>query len=204
MRTVDTRGKVCPVPLIETRRALKECAEGDIIEVITDNKTSYINVSRFLADNGLDFSSSESDGIWTVTVKYGRSGLTLKEAEAYCDTGISHFEKGDYVVLLTSDTIGEGDPALGHVLMKSFFRALHDMEKLPMKILCYNSAVKLAAKGSELEGDIRDLEKMGVEILLCSTCVEHYGLGNALSAGQLSNMFVIAGILTSASRIVRP
>jgi TusA-related sulfurtransferase len=30
---VDVRGETCPVPLVETRKALRKASEGDVIEV---------------------------------------------------------------------------------------------------------------------------------------------------------------------------
>jgi len=52
MQTVDVRGQKCPVPIIETKRALKDVN----------------NLSRFLKDNKIKFSSTESDGVWSLTI----------------------------------------------------------------------------------------------------------------------------------------
>ena len=204
MRIIDTKGKLCPVPLIETRKALRESTAGEVFKILIDNKTSFTNVSRYLSDNRTVFSSSESGGVWTILVTKQEGELAVTEAEAYCAPEISHFEKGDYVVVLASDRIGDGDEELGRILMKSFFRAVHDLDKLPQKILFYNGGVKLAVSGSDVIDDIRDLERMGVEILLCSTCVNHYSLGESVATGTLSNMFTFAEIMSTASKVVKP
>ena len=38
----------------------------------------------------------------------------------------------------------------------------------------YNRGVMLATNDSPVIDHLRDLEKMGVELLLCATCVNHY------------------------------
>jgi tRNA 2-thiouridine synthesizing protein A len=37
---VDVRGETCPVPLVETRKALRKAAAGDLIEIIGTNPAS--------------------------------------------------------------------------------------------------------------------------------------------------------------------
>jgi len=36
-KQIDVRGLVCPYPIIETRKALKEIQVGEHLEVVTDN-----------------------------------------------------------------------------------------------------------------------------------------------------------------------
>jgi selenium metabolism protein YedF len=204
MRIIDARGKLCPLPLIDTKRALKESGNGDVFSLLLDNKTSLDNVLRFLMDNKTAYSVSESEGGWSVEVTKGPGKTDNVEAEAYCTPAVSHFEKGEYIVVLSSCRIGEGDEELGKKLMKSFFRALHDLDRLPKKILFYNSGVRLATIDSDVINDIKDLERMGVEILLCSTCVDHYGIGDLVAAGNLSNMFAFAEIMSGPDKVVKP
>jgi tRNA 2-thiouridine synthesizing protein A len=37
---VDVRGETCPVPLVETRKAVRKAAPGDIIEIIGTHPAS--------------------------------------------------------------------------------------------------------------------------------------------------------------------
>ena len=37
---VDVRGETCPVPLVETRKALRKAVSGDLIEIIGTNPSS--------------------------------------------------------------------------------------------------------------------------------------------------------------------
>jgi selenium metabolism protein YedF len=204
MRIVDTKGQLCPAPLIAAKKALKETKAGESFIVLTDNKTSFNNLSRFLKDNKAEFEVSESTGVWTLTVTKLTGGNADIKAEEYCAPAISHFEKGNYVVAITSDKMGDGDAELGHLLISNFIKALKDLDKLPQHIVFYNKGVTLAINESPVAEHIKDLEKMGVEIHLCATCVNYYKLESNVAVGTLSNMYSIAEILASSGNVVRP
>jgi selenium metabolism protein YedF len=204
MRIVDTKGQLCPAPLIAAKRALKETAEGESFIVLTDNKTSFYNLSRFLKDNKAEIQVSETAGVWTLTIKKTSFDIIQSNAEEYCAPEIAHFEKGDYVVVISSDKMGEGDEQLGLLLMNTFINALRDLEELPQKLLFYNSGVKLVTNNSPVIETLRDLEKMGVEIMTCGTCVNHYSLASVIGAGTISNMYTMAGIMASTGKVLKP
>ena len=166
MRIVDTKGQLCPAPLIAAKKALKETAAGESFIVLTDNQTSFDNLSRFLKDNKADFQVSESGGVWTLTITKTTGEVAQTNPEDYCASPVPHFQKGDFVVVISSDKMGEGDDQLGHLLMTNFIKALKDLDKLPQKMVFYNNGVKLVTNTSPVIEHLRDLEKMGVE--LCS------------------------------------
>jgi selenium metabolism protein YedF len=204
MRIVDTKGQLCPAPLIAAKKALKETAEGETFRILTDNQTSFDNLCRFLKDNGAGFQFEKSEGVWTMTVTRVTGDIVETKVEEYCIPAISNFEKGNYVVAITSDKMGEGDSELGYLLMANFIKALKDLDKLPQHMVFYNRGVTLAVKDSPVVEHISDLEKMGVEIHLCATCVNYYKLEKNIEVGTLSNMYSIAEIMASAGNIVRP
>jgi selenium metabolism protein YedF len=204
MRIVDTKGQLCPAPLIAAKKALKETPVGESFIVLTDNQTSFDNLSRFIKDNNAGFEVNKTDGVWTLTVTRNSVEINKTKAEEYCTPEISHFEKGNYVVAITSDKMGDGDDELGHLLISNFIKALKDLDKLPQHMVFYNKGVTLAIKDSPVIEHIKDLEKMGVEIHLCATCVNHYKLEKSFAAGTLSNMYSIAEIMASAGNVIRP
>lgn len=203
MRIVDTKGQLCPAPLIATKRALKETTVGDSFVVLTDNLTSLNNVSRFLKDNNTGFHVTEKEGVWSLAVTKTTGELLNPNAEEYCEP-IAHFEQGNFIVVISSDKMGEGNDELGKLLITNFIKALKDLDKLPRKIVFYNSGVTLVTKSSPVIDHLRDLEKMGIEVLLCATCVNFYKLEDQTGAGILSNMYVIAEAMASAGNIVKP
>jgi selenium metabolism protein YedF len=204
MRIVDTKGQLCPAPLIAAKRALKETPDGESFQLLIDNLTSFSNVSRFLKDNNTSFEASEAGGVWTLTITRLGGEISQVKTEDYCTDSIAHFHKGDFIVVITSDKMGEGDIELGRLLMSNFIKALKDLDKLPAKMVFYNKGVTLVTKTSPLIDHLTDLEKMGVELLLCATCVNHYSLTEIVGAGTLSNMYTIAEVMASSGNIVRP
>jgi selenium metabolism protein YedF len=204
MRIIDAKGQQCPAPLIATKRALKETKTGGSFKVLTDNKTAFENISRFLHDNKTDFSAVEKAGIWTLTITKSISGGSHTRAEEYCTTLIPHFSKGDFIIAFTSDKMGEGNEELGRLLISNFIKALKDLEVLPRKIVFYNNGVKLGASDSPVVEHLKEIENMGVVLLLCATCVKFYSLEDKITVGTLSNMFEIAQAMTSASNVVKP
>jgi len=204
MRIVDTKGQVCPAPLIAAKKALRETGAGESFIILTDNETSFNNLSRFLKDNNTTFSVGEAAGVWTLTVTPGSDKRAISKAEDYCAPEIKHFEKGDFIVVIGSDKMGEGDDELGQLLMANFIKALKDLDKLPARIVFYNKGVTIVTKSSQVIDHLRDLEKMGVELLLCATCVNFYNIENETGAGIHSNMYTIAEAMASAGKIIKP
>jgi selenium metabolism protein YedF len=204
MKIVDTKGQLCPAPLIAAKRALKECSEGESFELLIDNQISFNNVSRFLNDNKTAFNTRVEDGVWILTISKGSVDFSAISTEEYCTDEIAHFQKGNFIVAITSDRMGEGDPVLGELLIANFIKALKDLDRLPQNIVFYNKGVTLVTSDSPLISHISDLEQMGVGIYLCATCVNHYGLADRIGTGTLGNMFTIAEMMASAGHIVRP
>lgn len=113
-------------------------------------------------------------------------------------------ENGKTVVVLASDVMGEGDKKLGKILMKGFIYALTQLENLPDTIIMYNSGAYLSIKDSESAEDFELLEREGVEILTCGTCLNHYGLTEKLAVGSITDMYTITERLSEAGKIIRP
>jgi selenium metabolism protein YedF len=204
MRIVDTRGQQCPAPLIATRKALKDSQTGESFTVLTDNKTSFENVSRYLKDNSILFNADEKNGIWTITVTRGVEPMPAVEAEKYCTTGIPHLNQGDFVIAFSSDKMGEGDDELGRLLVINFVKAVKDLDVLPSKLVFYNSGVKLGTEDSPVCDHLKEIESMGVRLYFCATCVNFYSLQEKVRLGTLSNMFEIAQALASAGNVIKP
>src|ERR1035437_4527264 len=100
--------------------------------------------------------------------------------------------------------MGEGDDQLGQFLMTSLSKAIKDLDELPKKIVFYNNGLKMVTNSSPVIEHLRDLEKMGVELILCPTCVSHYSLESVVGAGTVSNMYTIAEVMASSGNIVKP
>jgi selenium metabolism protein YedF len=106
------------------------------------------------------------------------------------------------IVWICSDLFGVGDEKLGKILMKSFLNTLWDREPKPAKLLFQNRGVMLTTEGSDVLEALRLLEKEGVEILSCNTCLAFYGVKDRLRIGRATNMPEIVDITLSASKII--
>jgi selenium metabolism protein YedF len=204
MRIIDTKGQQCPAPLISTKRALKETKTGESFKVITDNQTSFRNISRFLEDNKTEFTFEEKSDVWTITITNRTGASLLSKAEDYCNDDIPHFRQGDFVIAFASDKMGEGDEELGRQLMVNFIKAVKELDELPSKMVFYNCGVRLGSVDSPVFEHLKEIEKMGVGLFLCATCIKHYSLEEKIKTGTLSNMYEIAQIMASAGNVIKP
>lgn len=206
MKTVDTRGLVCPAPLIKTRQGLNEAAPDEPVQILIDNPTSLSNVKRYLTDNKLEFTVREEGTLATVTVTRGRADEISANETEYCTTDSLKPPSGSRqtVVAVTSDRMGSGDDELGLKLMISFFRTLVMLEPAPSAVVFYNAGVKLAMDDSTVLDHIRELAGRGTSIYLCSTCISHFGIRDRLPVGSFSDMYQILNVLKDADHIIRP
>jgi selenium metabolism protein YedF len=201
MRIVDCKGLICPMPLIETKKVIRESKIGDELLVEVDNETSFNNLSHFLNDNGLTFEHSK-DGI-VYRIKFIVKELQTKhyESKAEVKPSINH---GNYIIVFSSNSMGSGDDDLGKLLMKGYINTIDQLETLPQEIICYNSGVTLATKGSDSGKSLKRIEELGVKISVCGTCVDFFGLKDNLEVGTITNMLYIAGKLAGSSILVKP
>jgi len=201
MKTIDTKGFSCPKPLIMLKTALMEAGEGEKLRVITDNETSMKNLVTFLRDQGVEPEVKTSGKVHTIVTEKPEKNMTEVRPEKYCEPDPV---RNDYVVCLKSDLMGTGDPELGKVLIESFMDHLKLQEHLPTHVILYNSGVKLAMKVSPVCSSLSELEERGTRIMLCGTCVDHFGIQYDIGVGMISNMVSITERLIHAGRVIYP
>ena len=201
MKTIDTKGLKCPRPLIMLKEALLELEAGETLKVETDNNTSLKNLLSFLRDQGVEPEISTSGKVHTLITLVPEKELEGTNATAYCSADGSG---NDYVVCIKSELMGEGDPELGRILMETFVENLKLQGQLPTHVILYNGGVKLAMKQSPNCKALTELEELGTRIMLCGTCIDHYGLQTDIGVGMISNMVVITETLASSGHVVTP
>jgi len=106
------------------------------------------------------------------------------------------------VIHITSDRLGTGDEELGKILMKSFLNTLWNHKPKPNKMIFQNRGVMLTTEGSEVLEALELLDKEGVEILSCGTCLAFYRIKDKLRVGKVTNMPNIVDSLLSAGKVV--
>lgn len=187
---VDARGLSCPQPVVMTKKKLEELDSGTF-DVLVDNKTSSENVARFVKNAGCDVDVEEKGDVFTLHIT---KGATCKIIE---DT-----TEKEIVVFVRSNTIGRGDDELGTILMRSFIPTLLEIEEQPKKMVFMNSGVKLTVEGSPVLEFLEKIEKEGVELLVCGTCLDFFGLKDKVKAGSISNMLELVTTLSKADKVM--
>lgn len=67
---VDCIGQNCPVPLVETRKALRKASEGDVIQVTGTHPSSKKEIPMAAEAMGLEVLDIKEDGdCWTIRIK---------------------------------------------------------------------------------------------------------------------------------------
>jgi TusA-related sulfurtransferase len=67
---VDVRGETCPVPLVETRKALRKAVPGDLIEVVGTHPASKKEIPMAVEALKLELLSvAGSDTDWTIRIR---------------------------------------------------------------------------------------------------------------------------------------
>jgi selenium metabolism protein YedF len=200
---VDAKGLACPEPVILAKKALVSASE---VTILVDNTTARDNVKRLGATSGCEISVfEESGGVFRIqlTKKSGEAAPD-ESSRCECEAPAALPASGPTVCVIASAGMGQGNDDLGAILMKAFIHTTVELEHRPDIMVLYNSGVKLAADGSSVVDDLKALEERGTKILVCGTCVNFFELQGKIAAGTVSNMYDIAGALSTAGRIVRP
>ena len=198
---VDARGLACPLPVVNTKKAIENMNEDGVVYVYVDNEIAVQNLLKFAKQKGFEAQGNKkADNDYEVVIKVGEV-IIEKEEVIECELDTRH--KGMCVVL-SSNCMGVGEEKLGKALMKAFVFALTKQDQLPEKIVCYNSGAYLTCEGSDALEDLKSLEAAGVEILTCGTCLDFYGIKDTLGVGSVTNMYEIVEVMETAGKIIKP
>jgi tRNA 2-thiouridine synthesizing protein A len=68
---VDCTGETCPVPLVETRKALRKAEKGDIVEVTGTHPSSKKEIPLAVKALGLELLGIEEGvgGVWKIRIR---------------------------------------------------------------------------------------------------------------------------------------
>ena len=142
--------------------------------------------------------SREHDKLWHVTAS--NCGCTITEP----DPSPTKDQSEKIVVFITSETIGSGDDTLGAKLMENFLATLPELGSSLWMIILVNGGVKLAAREGKALESLQALRESGTTILVCGTCLNHYGLLEQKKVGETTNMLDIVTSLGLATKVIRP
>ena len=192
---IDARGKACPTPVIMAKKAIS--AGESTFTVLVDNTTAVENLKRLAENQGFDAAVTEQGGAFHLA--FVRTGCPA------CEEAVNSplpAPGGDWAVFVGRDIIGSGDRELGTNLMRMFFYTLAQSDDLPSSILFMNAGVKLPAGDEQVEEHLKALADKGVEIHVCGTCLNFYGITDKLAVGTVSNMYDIVSKMQAAGKVI--
>ncbi len=203
MKTLDCKGLNCPKPVLQTKAYLEEHT-GEPFLVIVDNEASRENVLRFGRSQGCAVSVQNSaDDSFEIVIQPG-SATSAKgdfRPEDY-DCPIS--DESNLVYIISSDSMGRGSGELGWGLLQTYVSTIQEVTPLPSHVILYNGGVKLAATDNKGLEALQNLEKKGVAIWSCGTCLEFFHLEEDRRVGTITNMYDIMNTMATAGKVVSP
>jgi selenium metabolism protein YedF len=193
---LDCRGQACPQPVLKTKEIVDQ---GDVLQltVLVDNEAARENVSRFLERSGYQVQVAGQGSDLAVT------GTRQQEApnQAARDTW-EEAELRKILVLVGTDRLGTGDDELGRKLIVNFLGTLKEMGRELWCLVLLNAGVKLTVAGSEVLASLKELEKDGVMVLVCGTCLNHFQLLEGKQVGETTNMLDIVTHMQLADQVI--
>ncbi len=219
--TLDVRGVLCPIPVIETKKIV-DTHKGATIITIVDNEVSRDNVTKFGQSQGFAVTNTQEGKDYFITLTpangenhtqttaatttgvtativtstttsgNGTSTVTANTVNTNANT-VTIMTKGlnNRVLLMTKDYLGEGEKNLGRNLMKTFWLCLAESDGVPKKIYFINSSVNMVINDSVHLDNLKTLADRGVELAACGICLEYFNAKDQLAIGSITNMYAI-------------
>lgn len=106
------------------------------------------------------------------------------------------------VIQITNNGMGKSDQTLQHKLVIKYLELIQMNDKLPNAITFYTDGVKLVVEGSPVLEQLRALEGKGVRLIVCSTCLDHYGLSEKVRVGIVGGMTDIIEAQVKAEKVI--
>lgn len=200
MIEVNAMGKVCPIPVIMTKKVLRENTAGENILIRVDNEIATQNLAKMATQLNIKSNITRiGDGEYTVLYDFeGCEACAIMN-----DTTVLEQGSDEYVVVINSDKMGTGDEEFGKKLLANFVYALTEQDRIPKIVVLYNTGVRLATENDKTINDLKTLQEKGTEVLACGLCLEFYGLKDTLKVGSPTNMYNITEILRT-NKVVKP
>ena len=118
-----------------------------------------------------------------------------------CDMSIES-PMANSVILITREGMGSADTGLQQKLLDTYLKLLLENESLPAAICFYTDGVKLVVEGSPLLERLSTIEQRGVRLIICSTCLNYFGLVDLVRVGIVGGMPDILEAQTKAAKVI--
>ena len=109
---------------------------------------------------------------------------------------------GETVILIPNEGLGVADIPLQLKLLDTYLGLLMENHSLPAMICFYTNGVKLVVEGSQLLERLIQYEKNGVRLIVCSTCLNYFGLTEKVRVGIVGGMPDIIEAQARAGKVI--
>ena len=106
------------------------------------------------------------------------------------------------IVLVNNDGMGTAEEPLRHKLLRVYLTMLLENSLYPGAICFYADGVKMVAEGSPVIDLLHTLEEKGVRLIICSTCLQYFGLTDKVAAGIVGGMSDIVLAQWMANKVI--
>lgn len=200
MKKIDAKGMACPLPVIQTKKAL---ANHEVVETIVDNKIATQNLEKLATQLGYSFEMNQTNE-QEYRVRIGKSDEQLKEKNNEEQESDYSKSSTEYIVVINTQVMGNGSDELGTNLLKAFLYSLSEQDVLPKQVIFYNGGVHFVAEDLSVLETLQNLAAEGVELYACGACLDYYGLTEKVVIGEITNMYRIVEMMRLADKIVQP
>ena len=106
------------------------------------------------------------------------------------------------LIIVNRDGMGDAEPELRHKLLKTYLTLLDQNDTLPGAICFYADGVKMTVTGSPVLESLRSIEDKGTHLILCKTCLDHFGLTDQVQVGVIGGMGDIIAAQWKAQKVI--
>lgn len=106
------------------------------------------------------------------------------------------------VILVANNGMGKADETLQLTLLGKYLELLLQNNQLPAAVCFYTEGVKLVCEGSPLIEKLRELEGKNVRLIVCSTCLNYFGLQDKVRVGIVGGMSDILEAQIWADKVI--
>lgn len=197
--TLDATEKACPIPFMMAKKEIDD--QNTHFSIIVDNKGAVENLKRLADTTKYDVAIEEKENNFYITFTSEHVKGEISNTQEI-ETEIAMQVPTSWTLFIGKDTMGEGKRDLGTSLLRMFLYTIDAGGNLPKNIICMNSGVQIATKDPQTIQTLISLEKKGVSIIVCGTCLDYYNALDELQVGKIGNMYDITTVITSSPKVI--
>lgn len=108
----------------------------------------------------------------------------------------------NYVLLISSLSLGQGDKALGNKLLIGLLESIAQIDVIPSHLVLINEAVNMVINPANGLPALEHLAALGCEILVSADSVDYYTQQSQLALGYAITNVHLAALLAQAGKVV--